>query len=52
MVERGITAHARSQGLTMITPEVMAELRPKGTTMSAPGKTIRLVPKRQAVPPE
>ena len=52
MVERGITAHARSQGLTMITPEVMAELRPKGTTMSAPGKTIRLVPKRQAEPPE
>ena len=52
MVERGITAHARSHGLTMITPEVMTELRPEGTTMSALRKTIRLVPTRQAVPPE
>jgi hypothetical protein len=52
MVERGVTAHARSHGLTTITPEVMTELRPERTTMNPPGKAVRLVPDKQAVPPE
>ena len=51
MVERGIIAHARSQGLTTITPEVMSDLRPQGTTMSALRRTVRPVSKRQAEPP-
>ncbi|MFQ5592817.1 MAG: radical SAM protein [Anaerolineae bacterium] len=37
MVEKGVEAYARSQGLVVITPAVMAELREKGVRMPRPG---------------
>ncbi|MEE8457655.1 MAG: PCP reductase family protein, partial [Acidimicrobiia bacterium] len=52
MVERGITKHASSRGLTVITPELMTELRPDGATMSTVRPSLRLVPHAQTVPPE
>lgn len=52
MVERGVTKHASSRGLTVITPELMSELRPDGATMSTVRPSLRVVPHSPRVPPE